>query len=81
MAYGLRYQLSVVWLPDGAGPMTVPDAQVLTMFNSSIVTVPGGNAPTTDNFDTAIEGPMTADLEAQIDANIAQIQGFATGSG
>ncbi len=81
MAYGLKYSLDVVWLPDGAGAMTVPDAQRLKMMQSSIVLVPGGDAPTAANFNTAITGAMTTDLEAQVLANLGQLQGFATGGG
>ena len=81
MAYGLKYTLDVVWLPDGAGAMTVPDAQRLKMTQSSIVLVPGGDSPTATNFNSAITGGMTTDLEAQVLANLGQIQGFATGGG
>jgi hypothetical protein len=79
MPYGLRYTLDVVYIPIGAGPMTVPDAQRLKMVQSSIVPVPGGETPTAANFNTGITGGMTTDLEAQVLANLTQIQGFATG--
>ena len=46
-----------------------------------IVQVPGADAPTAANFNTAITGGMTTDLEAQVLANLGQIQGFATGGG
>jgi hypothetical protein len=81
MAYGLKYSLDVVWLPDGSGPMTVPDAQRIKFVQASIVLVPGGDAPTAANFNTAISGAMVTDLEAQVLANLGQIQGFATGGG
>jgi hypothetical protein len=81
MAYGLKYTLDVVWLPDGAGPMTVPDAQRIKFQQASIVLVPGGDAPSAANFNTAISGAMVTDLEAQVLANLGQIQGFATGGG
>jgi len=79
MPYGLKYSLDVVYMPIGAGPMTVPDAQRIKFVQSSIVPVPGGEAPTAANFNTAITGAMTTDLEAQVLANLTQIQGFATG--
>jgi hypothetical protein len=79
MPYGLKYSLDVVYMPIGAGPMTVPDAQRIKFVQSSIVPVPGGEAPTAANFNTAITGTMTTDLEAQVLANLTQIQGFATG--
>lgn len=81
MAYGLKYSLDVVWIGDGASAMSVPSAQRLKMAQSSIVPVPGGDAPTAANFNTAISGAMTTDLEAQVLANLGQIQGFATGGG
>jgi hypothetical protein len=43
--------------------------------------VPGGDAPSAANFNTAISGAMVTDLEAQVLANLSQIQGFATGGG
>ena len=89
MAYGLRYSLDVVWIPDGAGPMTVPDAQRIKFVQSGIVQVPGGDAPSAANFNTAIgvtsgnviANSMASDLEAQVLANLTRIQGFATGGG
>lgn len=89
MGYGLRYSLDVVWIPDGAGPMTVPDAQRLKLVQSSIVQVPGGDSPTQANFNTAIgvtsgnviANSMASDLEAQIATNLTRIQGFSTGGG
>lgn len=81
MAYGLKYSLDVVWIGDGVGPLSVPSAQRLKMVQSSIVPVPGGDAPSAANFNTAITGQMTTDLEAQVLANLGQIQGFATGGG
>lgn len=94
MAYALRYQMDVVWIGDGTGPMTAlagagagigvsggGGAQVLSMFQSSLVQVPGGDAPSQANFNTAITGGMTTDLEAQIATNLARIQAFASGGG
>lgn len=94
MAYALRYQMDVIWVPDGAGPMTSligagsnigtgvgGGAQVKTIFQAAAVPVPGGDAPSQANFNTAISGAMVTDLEAQIAANLAQIQGFASGGG
>lgn len=89
MAFGLRYSLDIVWIPDGAGPMTVPDAQRLKLSQSAIVQVPGGDSPTAANFNTAIgvtsgnviANSMASDLEAQVLTNLTRIQGFATGGG
>lgn len=93
MAFAVRMKLDVVWVGDGAGGMTQADAQVLSFFPSStsatglpnsgmgqIVPVPGGDAPTAGNFNTAV-GNAAADIEAQILASLARIQGFATGGG
>lgn len=79
--YVLKYSMTVAWVGDGAGPMSVPDAQVKRFFQATPVTVPGGNAPTAANFNTAISGAMVTDLEAQVLANLGQLQGFATGGG
>jgi len=89
MAFGLRYSLDVVWIPDGAGAMSVPDAQRKKFSQSGIVQVPGGDAPTAANFNTAIgvttgnviANSMASDLQAQVLANLGQLQGFATGGG
>lgn len=89
MAYGLRYSLDVVWIGDGANAMSVPSAQKKKFVQSSIVQVPGGDSPTAANFNTAIgvtsgnviANSMASDLEAQVLASLAQLQGFATGGG
>ena len=81
MAYVIKYNLEVAWLPDGTGPMTIPDAQRIRFQQVTPVLVPGADAPTAANFNTAITGGMTTDLEAQVAAAIGQIQGFATGGG
>ena len=93
--FGLRYKVDVVWVPAGAGGMQQADAQVLTFFPSAsnpaglglpnvgmgqYSSVPGGSAPTQANFDTAVNNMLT-DIEAQIAANLARIQAFASGSG
>lgn len=89
MAYGLKYSLSVVWIPDGGSAMTVPNAQLKKFVQTGIVQVPGGDSPTAANFNTAIgvttgnviANSMASDLEAQVLANLGQLQGFATGGG
>jgi hypothetical protein len=90
MGYALRYSMSVVWVGDGANQMSVPSAQVLkfTPLNG-LIQVPGGDAPTAANFNTAIgvtsgnviANSMASDLEAQVLANLTRLQGFATGGG
>ena len=81
MAYVLKYSLEIDWVGDGVGAMSVPSAQRIKFQQASPVLVPGGDAPSAANFNTAITGGMTTDLEAQVLANLGQIQGFATGGG
>ena len=89
MAYGIKYTMEVVWIGDGANQMSVPSAQKLKLFQSAIVQVPGADAPTQANFNTAIgvtsgnviANSMASDLEAQIATNLTRIQAFATGGG
>lgn len=85
MAYVLRYKLEVAWLGDGMGPMTgqgqydAPNAQRILLTQVTPVLVPGGDAPNQANFNSAITGGMTTDLEAQIATNLGQIQAWASG--
>ena len=88
MGYRLRYTLNVDWVGDGVGPgSNVATAQTKGFSQQAIVTVPGGDTPTLGNFNTALTGSsstpaagsMGADLNTQISAALAQIQGFATG--
>jgi hypothetical protein len=87
MAYILKYSLDVCWIGDGANQMSVPSAQRKKFVNSITVLVPGGDSPTAANFNTAIgasspsSGTMAYDLEAQVLANLTQLQGFSTGGG
>jgi hypothetical protein len=106
LAYQIRYALEIVFIPDGAGPMSVPSMQTLklgTLEFSDLTTripattgqatgyinVPGGDTPTQGNFNTALNGAagtptapsMANDLAVAIAANLARIQGFATGGG
>lgn len=89
MAYGIKYSLEVVWVGDGANAMSVPSAQRKRFAQSAIVQVPGGDSPSAANFNTAIgvttgnviANSMASDLQAQVLANLAQLQGFSTGGG
>ncbi len=76
---------TVSWAPDGAGPETVPNAQKVEFSlgapgssNGGYILVPGGNAPSTANINTAIVAAGAA-LSTAAQAAIAQIQGFASG--
>lgn len=89
MAFGIRYSMEVVWIGDGASAMSVPSAQRKKFVQTSIVQVPGGDSPTAANFNTAIgvtsgnviANSMASDLQAQVLANLGQLQGFSTGGG
>jgi hypothetical protein len=81
MAYVLKYSMEVAWVGDGANAMSVPSAQRKKFVQTSAVLVPGGDSPSAANFNTAITGGMTTDLEAQVLANLGQLQGFSTGGG
>ena len=90
MAYVLRYSLNVDWLGDGVSPgANISGAQTKGFTQSATVLVPGGDAPTQANFNTALSGSagtpaagsMSNDLSTQIATALAQIQAFATGGG
>ena len=83
--YLVSMTAKISWAPDGAGPETVPNAQTIEFSlgsqganSGSFVLVPGGNAPTTGNINTAIVAAGAA-ISTAAQAAIAQIQGFATG--
>ena len=89
MAYQIRASVTIMWIGDGAGPMEVGSAQVFTATagpaaGSTVpsIQVPGGNAPTSGNISTGCASLATA-IAAVFNtaANLAQIQGFATGGG
>ena len=79
MAYVIRYSLEVDYIGNGANQMSVPAQQRKLFIQTAPVLVPGADAPSAANFNTAITGGMTTDLEAQVLANLGQLQGFASG--
>lgn len=88
MSYAIQWSASVVWIGDGVGAMEVPSAQRIKGSSgdtgstyAGMIAVPGGDAPTQANFNTAISGTMVTNVEGFIAANLGQIQGFATGGG
>ena len=90
MAYAIKYALDVIWVGDGDGPMTPSvGAQRKKFVQTAVVPVPGADAPSAANFNTAIgvtsgnviAGSMAADLQTQVLAALTQIQGWATGGG
>lgn len=90
--YGLKWQFSVVAIPVGAGPMSVPDQQVLTVnqatnlsggAGSGVIAITStGSYPTTGNMSTALSAAATA-AGVVLNANpaLAQWQGFNSGGG
>lgn len=89
MAYQVFGSITVAWVGDGSGPMSVPSAQSMTVNNLPLglgtatnggpVQVPGGDAPSTANIVTACASLATA-LSTALNVNIAGIQGWASGS-
>ncbi len=90
--YGLKWRFSVVAIPQGAGPMSVPDQQVLTVTNdtnltggapSGIIAIAStGSYPTTGNMSTALSAAATAaGLVLNAAPALAQWQGFNSGGG
>lgn len=84
--YLLGMSATLYWAPDGAGSVTVPEAQSLQAVlgdsganaGTGYVLVPGGNAPSTANVNTAVT-TAAATLSTYLQAQIAQIQGWASG--
>lgn len=94
MSYQLRAQVYIDYIGVGTGPMATPSAQTillgqqalqgigLTAGNNTVavVPVPGGEAPSQSNFNTAIS-TLGTELQTAVANNLTQIQGFATGGG
>lgn len=84
MAYMMTAQVTVQWVPDGAGPLTVPSGPSLQVVcgpnfaNVPAVVVPGADAPSTANI-TAAGATMIAAITTNMNLSIAQIQGWASG--
>lgn len=91
MAYQLVGTFTISWVGDGVGPFTAavpasPRLQVGAGGNfgggtlaGGPVLVPGGDSPTTGNVSTACT-TMATNLAAALNAQIAQIQGWSTGT-
>lgn len=90
MAYSITCLVNISYVPDGAGPVSIPSMQTFTVALGSGpwgtpgtgvydgIQVPGGNAPSTGNVSTACTNMATA-VATQLNANIGTIQGWATG--
>ena len=89
MSYQIRAAVTIMWIGNGTGPMEVGSAQVFTATvgptaSSTVpsIQVPGGDAPTSGNISTGCTSLATAVAAVfNTAANLAQIQGFATGGG
>lgn len=89
MAYQVFGSITIAWVGDGTGPMSVPSAQSMTANNlvlgigttnsGGAIQVPGGDAPSTANVATAC-ATLATNLAAALNVNIAGIQGWASGS-
>lgn len=89
MAYRITYQVQIYWVGPGLGPMggqlapVLPQgpaggAQELDLFNQA----GGQNSLTFTGTDiTNLTNAMAADIAAQMNTQIARVQGFATGTG
>jgi hypothetical protein len=89
MSYRITYKVNVEWVGPGTGPMSgntavaqamapAGGAQVLSLFNAA----GGQNTNTFVAADvTTLTNAMAADIASQMTANLARVQGFATGGG
>lgn len=88
MSYRITYQVNVMWVGPGTGPMSgnasdppgmapAGGAQTLALFNSA----QGQNTLTFLAGDiTTLTNGMAADIAAQMTTAIGRIQGFASGT-
>jgi hypothetical protein len=97
MAYRIQYALVIQFIPDGAGPLSVPSEQVLKlgaleMNGLTVTTTATTGQPTGFQQVPGGNAPSAAnfatavtamgvDLNTAITTNLARIQGFATGGG
>lgn len=89
MAYRLCYQVQIYWIAPGLGVMggqlapPLPQAPAGGAQSIEFDNAAGGqNSLTFTGTDvTNLTNAMAADIAAQMNANLARIQGFATGTG
>lgn len=81
MAYRLRYSVNIDWIGDGTNAMVI-NSPTLNFQNGAGVSsqVPGGDAPSSGNLQTACTN-MATDIGNQmiVASVLARIQAFATG--
>jgi hypothetical protein len=91
MAWLISGQVNAAWVPEGAGPMTVPSMQTLQL-DIGLGAVPSGNNPTGVPVIVSTDGTLTAAqvntacstfgslMAAQFGTvSLATLQGWATG--
>jgi hypothetical protein len=82
VAYFLQYAVEVCFVPDGAGPMSVPSMQKIVFRpagwpgNSQVggangIQVPGGNGASQANFNQALSGATATPTAPSLSADIA----------
>lgn len=83
--YLISMTARIGWAPDGAQADTVPSAQSLEAVAGDayanaggFTLVPGGNAPSAANVNTAVLA-AAALISTYLQAQIGQIQGWASG--
>lgn len=87
MAWVLRYGFNVSWVgPDGVGMTASPTLQGATgSVNGQRLAFFNSGAPASATFTTTditnMVNTMSADVSAQLNANIARIAGFSSGGG
>lgn len=86
MPFLLRYVAEVVYVPNGAGPMSIPSAQKIRLGSlefagltvatpatgqpTGYIQVPGGDAPSQANFRTALQGSSGAPTAGGMTADL-----------
>lgn len=88
MAIQAIVSVTYCYVPDGAGPLSVPSAQSLDIMlmpagpavSTANLTMPGGNTVTLANLTTLNTQIATGLTAALTTANVAQILGWVTGN-
>ena len=91
MAFRLRYQFAVDWVPAGIGlgieqmpgPGMAPagPAQTINFFNGETATLPPVTSTFTSGDVTTLTNAMAADAAAQLNLALTRIQQFPSGGG
>lgn len=84
MAFLIQGSVTITRVPPGAGPMSVPSSQSMSIangvgINGGLVSVGGGDTPAASDFITAIQTLATNLGNALTAAQIAALQAWSTG--